>query len=107
MKLEIRAGRYRFNRAIDIYIYQRDEEKDFVGRLTFEEIKEIGTVVEPSLSIAVNSADNAAQILMDDLWSCGIRPTEGTGSAGSLNATQEHLKDMKTICYKFLDKVLQ
>jgi hypothetical protein len=36
-------------------------------------------------------AENA-QVLMDDLWRCGIRPTEGAGSAGAMNAVQEHLK---------------
>lgn len=42
----------------------------------------------------------AAQILMDDLWNCGLRPTEGTGSAGSLAATQKHLEDMRTLVFK-------
>lgn len=36
-----------------------------------------------------------AQHLMDRLWHCGLRPSEGTGSAGALAATQEHLKDMR------------
>jgi hypothetical protein len=40
-----------------------------------------------------------AQILMDDLWSAGVRPTEGTGSAGSLKATQNHLEDLKKILF--------
>lgn len=38
--------------------------------------------------------DNA-QALMDDLWRCGIRPTEGAGSAGAMSAVQEHLKQLK------------
>ena len=40
-----------------------------------------------------------AQILMDDLWNAGLRPTEGSGSAGSLAATQKHLQDMRTIAF--------
>lgn len=43
-----------------------------------------------------------AQELMDSLWQCGIRPTEGTGSAGSLAATQKHLEDMRTIAFRAL-----
>lgn len=39
----------------------------------------------------------AAQVFMDQLWNCGVRPTEGTGSAGSLAATQHHLADMRKI----------
>jgi hypothetical protein len=39
---------------------------------------------------------------MDSLWSCGLRPSEGTGSAGALAATQAHLKDMQTLTFKLL-----
>lgn len=45
----------------------------------------------------VNLSMGAAQQLMDELWTCGLRPTEGTGSAGSLAATQAHLADMRRI----------
>jgi len=41
-----------------------------------------------------------AQALADRLWECGIRPTEGTGSAGSLAATQYHLEDMRRLVFK-------
>jgi hypothetical protein len=46
--------------------------------------------------------DTRAQQLMDDLWTCGLRPTEGAGSAGALAATQQHLKDMQAIAFKQL-----
>jgi hypothetical protein len=39
---------------------------------------------------------------MDDLWEAGIRPTEGTGSAGALKATQDHLTDMRKIVFSQL-----
>lgn len=42
-----------------------------------------------------------AQQLMDELWKCGLRPTEGTGSAGALAATQAHLEDMRRLCFEF------
>lgn len=45
---------------------------------------------------------DAAQQLMDSLWDCGIRPSEGSGSAGALRATQEHLADMKTVAFHAL-----
>ncbi len=40
-----------------------------------------------------------AQRLMDELWGCGLRPSEGTGSAGSLAATERHLADMQKIVF--------
>lgn len=39
---------------------------------------------------------------MDQLWNCGLRPTEGSGSAGSLAATQRHLEDMRKIAFNTL-----
>lgn len=44
-----------------------------------------------------------AQHLMDSLWRCGLRPTEGTGSAGALAATQRHLDDLRKIVFKELE----
>lgn len=44
----------------------------------------------------------SAQQLMDELWRCGLRPSEGTGSAGSLAATEKHLQDMRKIAFGLL-----
>jgi hypothetical protein len=38
-----------------------------------------------------------AQGLMNQLWQCGLRPSEGSGSAGSLAATERHLEDMRKL----------
>ena len=52
--------------------------------------------IEPTLQM--NTA--TAQSLMDALWTCGLRPTEGTGSAGALAATQKHLDDMRALVFR-------
>jgi hypothetical protein len=41
-----------------------------------------------------------AQALMDQLWQCGLRPSEGSGSAGSLAATERHLEDMRRLVFE-------
>jgi hypothetical protein len=41
-----------------------------------------------------------AQQLMDELWRAGLRPSEGSGSAGSLAATERHLADMRALVFK-------
>jgi hypothetical protein len=56
--------------------------------------------LSPSFTISVE----AAQALMDSLWQCGLRPTEGTGSAGALAATQAHLADMRKLVFDFIGK---
>lgn len=54
---------------------------------------------EPGLAMdpLVTMTDAEAQDLMDQLWSAGLRPTEGSGSAGSLAATERHLADMRRL----------
>lgn len=45
-----------------------------------------------------------AQELMDQLWQAGLRPSEGSGSAGSLAATERHLADMRSLVFKMVPK---
>lgn len=43
-----------------------------------------------------------AQEFMDDLWNCGIRPTDMGEAVGALPATQAHLKDMQKVFDKYI-----
>lgn len=54
---------------------------------------------------ALRLSPHDAQQLMDELWHCGLRPTEGVGSAGSLAATQAHMADMRTIAMAALKRL--
>lgn len=68
------------------------------GGVTFRVLtpEEDGCITEPLMNISGESA----QQLMDELWRAGLRPTEGTGSAGSLAATERHLADMRALVFK-------
>ena len=64
-----------------------------------ELLKEEDLLVEerdPLLTMPMGSG----QKLMDELWRAGLRPTEGTGSAGALAATQAHIQDLRAIVFK-------
>ena len=56
---------------------------------------------EPQPVMYMNETE--AQVLIDSLWDCGLRPSEGSGSAGALMAVQEHLVDMRKIAFKGLE----
>lgn len=73
---------------------------DQQAKVVFEPLEE-GTVVTPALRLSQRDA----QALMDELWHCGLRPSEGSGSAGALAATQLHLKDMQALTFKLLDRL--
>ena len=59
---------------------------------TWNEITE-GQPIEYSNDIVLRPEQ--AQELMDSLWQCGVRPVQGSGSAGSLAATEAHLATAK------------
>ncbi len=55
-----------------------------------------GEAVIPALTLE----PKAVQMLMDDLWRCGYRPSEGEGSAGQLASVKYHLEDMRKLVFK-------
>lgn len=96
---EIRAVSAPWGDTVDLLIMERtwgqDRPKRVVTALTVADVPE-GHWLEPTLRMD----RTAAQQLIDNLWQCGLRPTEGTGSAGSLKATERHLEDMRRLVFK-------
>lgn len=77
----------------ELYIFQKvDGHRAYCSNVTLQTVEE-GVSAPPS-PIVIDAT--AAQVLMDDLWNCGVRPTEGTGSAGQSLAQQNHIKDLQT-----------
>lgn len=62
--------------------------------IEFEETQS-NTRQAPMLDLSIPHA----QTLMDELWNCGLRPTEGAGSAGAMAAQTRHLEDMRTLVF--------
>lgn len=84
---------------IDLYIWKYGHRgRTNATALTWSDVPD-GAHVLPTLSLNLSSG----QELIDLLWSCGLRPTEGSGSAGSLAATQKHLDDMRKIAGKMIE----
>ena len=93
--LEVFARRLEpWGRSIEIHFYRRAKEPGMVECLTrtWESVPEMHRPPE-GLFLEFKTA----QSLMDQLWNCGFRPTEGAGSAGALLATQEHVKDLRMV----------
>lgn len=105
-KLRIHGNRLDFGRGIAIWVSEELNGATYsVAKPLVMETHSMAEVayIEPTMALTMD----AAQQLMDELWTCGIRPTEGTGSAGSLAATQRHLDDMRTIANRLLDDKLK
>ena len=96
-----RTNPYRF--MVDLHLDVQHEDRFTVAQpLTMApEVKE-GAYFAPFLSLD----QNTAQRLMDELWNCGLRPSEGSGSAGAMAAVQAHLADMRALCFRPLGGVV-
>jgi len=99
-KTEILARKQPWAFGVQLVFAQKYSNGDYsLGRVAFEP-HEKGMVIPDSAQLELTN--DKAQLLMDELWNCGIRPSEGTGSAGSLKKTEDHLKDMRKIAFKAL-----
>lgn len=100
-RILFQALRAPWTNAIELRIAARDGDRrvEHVAEITFRPIEE-NSYSEPSIALRMDEA----QALMDELWSVGLRPSEGTGSAGSLAATERHLADMQRVAFGALKR---
>lgn len=98
--IEIMARREEWARGVSLYLRQITEGMGVCVAQPLE-LKEHNEhlVCEPFIRLEISEA----QQLIDELWQCGLRPSEGSGSAGSLRATEKHLSDMRVIAMKKLN----
>lgn len=95
MKAYIRAQAAPWSNGVELAIFS-DDKKTRVKEVCLERVDDHSALVtEPSFEMS----KDVAQVLMDDLWHAGLRPTEGTGSAGALRAVERHLEDMRTLVF--------
>ncbi len=96
---KIFARRSMFTGDVDLWLRVMDYRgrKIYAGEMAFVEVPE-GEETPPTLSLN----ETEAQRLMDELWNCGYRPSEGSGSAGAMAATQAHLEDMRKLSFQLL-----
>ena len=96
-RLQFNAERVNFGRNVALRFFcEGTKNRVYLPRpIVWDTVEEgaLNNYQEPPLMLRPDDA----QGLMDELWRAGLRPTEGTGSAGSLAATERHLKDMQTI----------
>ncbi len=96
--MKIRAAKQPWSNRIDLLMMPgrtADGARTVVTSMTVEAVED-GHFVHPSCSMELTDA----QVLMDSLWECGIRPSEGSGSAGAMSATQKHLEDMRRLVFE-------
>ena len=93
--MEVRVQKGNWSGDLDVLLIDKSSKKFAVVTDLTISVVEPAQIIEPTLKITYEHA----QQLMDDLWVCGLRPSEGAGSAGALAATQKHLEDMRRLVF--------
>lgn len=102
-KLDVIAQREPWSKQVGFWMRQTAWTPSYVEHaiaqpLVFRALTDADQGVIQPFTFSANEDD--AQRLMDELWRCGFRPSEGSGSAGSLAATERHLEDMRALVFK-------
>jgi len=84
--------------GVEILVTDRENGKPRQAVIEWKPIDEMGIQLDPTVRLT----NDAAQVLMDDLWNSGIRPTEGAGSAGAMRAAERHIEDLRKIAFKVI-----
>ena len=92
----IRTYKHPWADNIQVLISEHKDGKIFVASDLLMREANPAEIYDPTLYLRREEA----QDLMDSLWDCGLRPSEGTGSAGALVATQKHLEDMRKLVFE-------
>ena len=99
--MEITAFRhqdpFRFGVSLHARIDRPGLNNGIAGPLMFTEHK-VGEFCEPVVTLN----EDQSQHLIDALWDCGLRPSEGSGTAGALAATERNLNDMRKVAFNAL-----
>lgn len=94
--------------AIDLFMVRNTPTgMDFIDSIIMRHVspEDAQTLMACAPDAPLSISPEVAQELMDVLWQVGIRPSEGTGSAGALAATQSHLKDLQDFSFRLLSMI--
>jgi hypothetical protein len=83
---------------IHLYFVRNVDGVESISQATAVKLKPVPEGIQTAPTFSLQTEE--AQQLMDELWHCGLRPTDGSGSAGSLAATERHLKDLQRLVFK-------
>jgi hypothetical protein len=102
--LDVLAARVDWGNRIDVAVFSKPDHETGLRSVAEPVQMRVVDHGEQVMTPTFSLRPDEAQQLMDELWRCGLRPTEGSGSAGSLAATERHLKDMQAIAMGLLRK---
>lgn len=88
--------------SVDLYLmlYRDGYKKSYMVNAVFKELEE-GVTQDDSSPIHLEFEQ--AQLLMDQLWNVGIRPTDNRDRSEVINAKDQHIDDLRLILQAFIE----
>lgn len=95
--LELRCEKRGYSQKIDFALvtYNRAGTRHVAEPVTMHEQGD-EPITQPTFSLE----QDEAQLLFNELWALGLRPTDGTGNSGHVEALKNHLEDMRTLVFQ-------
>ncbi len=98
-KVEIKCNRSLQRCVIEFMLIFRKDGEIYYGQPVVLEKPEVdGMLVDTTFQLE----EIQAQLLMDELYNAGIRPSEGNTTWGVSEAKDKHIEDLRTIAFKTL-----
>lgn len=97
--MKIRLQSAPWHEGVEIIIFEPDENgrRCVARRIEFSPLEE-GAFAEPTCRLGRAEA----QVLLDDLWAAGYRPTSERIGPDGLKNIERHLQDMRAIAFSKL-----
>lgn len=92
--------RVNFGRRINFHMLMEDahgDKRSVAQPVVFQTLSEnTAEMGQPLMQLALPDAQN----LIDELWTVGLRPSQGHATEGQQGATTKHLEDMRAMVAK-------
>ena len=105
----VRAQSAPWSQTIEFWLFERQSigevqltgEKEYA--IGFNPLVDDGNRIPATFCLKPNES----QVLMDDLWNAGMRPSEILSPVTAEAPLKEHLKDMRSIAMRYVDKTFE
>lgn len=95
MKIRIQHSPWEY--AFHFAAFDQKGDANFLGKpIEFSPFALGSAITDPTFSMK----ESEAQELFDELWRAGLRPRDGTGNSGHIEALKYHLEDMRKLVFE-------
>jgi hypothetical protein len=95
--VQVSAGVNHLMRGVDLYVFIPNADGTFAVVTEPPAFETVGQDASPPALFSLGQ--KAAQLLMDDLWHAGLRPTQAAAGDAVLAAKDAHIADLQRLVF--------